>query len=113
MAKFEDVVKQAQEHIDKHFAGHNTDEDMLRKVAKGLGPSIYNNDASKVSCSDKKEKDTIVEKFLMKKHNVSDEAAARKAVDEVCEQYKGSRSKSRVVFYYVLVKKLGLEKNYA
>ena len=113
MGKFDDVITKAKEHIDKHFAGHETDEDLLRKVGKGLGPSIYNKDSSTVSCSSKDEIKTVKEKFLMKKHGLTDEAAADKAIAEVCEQYKGSRGKLRVVFYYVLTKKLGLESAYA
>ena len=113
MSKLEGVITTAKEHLDKHFTGHSTDEDLLRKVTKGLGPSVYSIDSGQVSCTQQSEKDTIVEKFLMKKHGMTDEAAARKAVDEVCEQYKGARNKSRPVFYYVLVKKLGLEGNYA
>ena len=113
MSKFEDVITKAKEHIDKHFTGHETDEDLLRKVGKGLGPSIYNKDSSSVSCSDKKELATVKNSFLMKKHGLTDEAAADKAIQEVCEQYKGSRGKLRVVFYYILTKKLGLEKAYA
>jgi len=113
MSKLEGVITKAKEHIDKYFAGHKTDEDMLRKVTKGLGPSIYSADSGQVSCTSDSEKDTVVKKFLMKKHGMTDEAAAKKAVDEVCEQYKAARNKSRPVFYYVLVKKLGLEGNYA
>ena len=113
MSKLEGVISDAKAHIDKYFAGHETDEDLLRKVTKGLGPSVYGKDSGQVSCSQQPEKDTIVEKFLMKKHGMTDEAAARKAVDEVCEQYKAARNKSRPLFYYVLVKKLGLEGNYA
>lgn len=113
MGKFDDIIEKSKEHIDKHFTGHKTDEDLLRKVAKGLGPSIYGKDSGTVSCSDAKERDTIREKFLMKKHGQTDAAAADTAIEEVCQQYKGARNKLRPVFYYVLVKKLGLEKTYA
>ena len=113
MGKFDEVIEKSKKHIDKHFTGHETDEDLLRKVAKGLGPSIYGKDSSTVSCSSSSERDTIREKFLMKKHGLTDEAAADQAIQEVCEQYKGSRAKMRIVFYYVLAKKLGLEGAYA
>ena len=113
MGKFDEVIEKSKKHIDKHFAGHNTDEDLLRKVAKGLGPSIYGKDSSTVSCSSSKERDTIREKFLVKKHGIEDAGKADTAIEEVCQQYKGARDKLRPVFYYVLVKKLGLEKNYA
>ena len=113
MGKFDEVIEKSKKHIDKHFTGHETDEDLLRKVAKGLGPSIYGKDSSTVSCSSSSERDTIREKFLMKKHGLEDAAKADTAIEEVCQQYKGARDKLRPVFYYVLVKKLGLEKNYA
>lgn len=112
MSKFDEVVGKAKEHLAEHFKGHNIDEDVLVKVTRGLGPSIYGKDSGLVSCSDKSELETVKNNFLMKKHGMTDEAAADKAIQEVCEQYKGSRSKMRPVFYYVLVKKLGFEGNY-
>ncbi len=108
MAKFDEVLEEYKAHLAKHFVGHEVDEDLLRKVAKGLGPSIYNTDSSQVSCSDKKELETVRVKFLMGKHGLTDEAAADQAIKEVCEQYKGSRSKLRAVFYYVLAQKFSL-----
>ena len=108
-SKLDDLMVDYKAHLEKHFTGHNIDEDLLRKVAKGLGPSIYNADASQVSCSSKDELKTVKEKFLMGKHGMTDGARADQAIQEVCEQYKGSRSKKRVVFYYVLAKKLDLK----
>ncbi len=113
MAKFDDVITTATAHLEKHFTGHATDGELLRKVGKGLGPSLYSSDSSQVSCGSKDELKTVKDKFLMKKHGLSDEAAADQAIQEVCEQYKGARNKLRIVFYYVLVKKLGLEAAYA
>lgn len=112
MGKFDEVVEKAKAHLAEHFAGHNIDEATLTAVTKGLGPSIYGKDSGTVSCSQESEKETVRKSFLMKKHGLTDEAACDKAIAEVCEQYKGARMKSRPVFYYVLVKKLGLEKNY-
>ena len=48
------------------------DESLLTKVAKGLGPAIYNPDASKVSGSDKKELETVKNNFLIKKLGLPD-----------------------------------------
>tara|TARA_B110000305_G_C18928591_1_gene398473 strand:- start:92 stop:370 length:279 start_codon:yes stop_codon:yes gene_type:complete len=48
------------------------DESLLIKVAKGLGPAIYNADASKVSGSDKKELETVKNNFLIKKLELPD-----------------------------------------
>lgn len=112
MSKFDEVIEKAKAHLAEHFKGHNVDDAMLTAVTKGLGPSIYGKDSGTVACSQASEMDTVRKNFLMKKHGLTDEAACDKAIKEVCEQYKGSRSKMRPVFYYVLVKKLGLEKNY-
>ena len=88
------------------------DEALLTKVAKGLGPSIYLKDASLVSCTDQTELDRVKNNFLIKKMGMSDDAAMDAAIKAVCEQYKGSRNKHRAVFYYLLVKNLGLESKY-
>lgn len=113
MGKFDDNIEKYRAHLDKYFTGHSTDEDLLRKVAKGLGPSLYQADAGQVACSDKKEREKIRDTFLMKKHGVTDAAQADTAIEEVCQQYKSARPKHRAVFYYVLAKKLGLEGRYA
>ena len=88
------------------------DEELLQKVAKGLGPSIYNNDSNKVACSEKSELERVVKNFCMKKLGMTDEAKAMQAVQDVCKQYT-ERSKHRAVFYYLLVKHLGMEGHYA
>ena len=108
-SKLDDLMADYKSHLETHFAGHQIDEDLLRKIAKSLGPSIYNQDASQVSCSSEDELKTVKEKFLAGKHGITDGARADQAIQEVCEQYKGARNKRRVVFYYVLAKKLDLQ----
>ncbi len=89
------------------------DEELLKKVVDGLGPSIYNQDSSVVSCSDPKELQTVKENFLIKKLGMEDSAAWDHAIQEVCEQMgKSNRNKYRAVFYYLLVKKFGKEHIY-
>ncbi len=88
------------------------DKDLLQKVAKGLGPSIYNNDSNKVACSDKSELERVVKNFCMKKLGMTDQEKAMEAVQAVCKQYT-ERSKHRAVFYYLLTKHLGMESHYA
>lgn len=88
------------------------DQELLRKVAKGLGPSIYNNDSNKVACSDKTELQRVVDNFCKKKLGVTDDQRATDAVQAACQQYT-ERSKHRAVFYYLVVKELGLESHYA
>lgn len=87
------------------------DGDLLRKVAKGLGPSIYLKDASLVSCNDETELTRVKTNFLIKKLGLSDEGEMDSAIKAVCDEYS-ARMKHRPVFYYLLVKKLGKESIY-
>ncbi len=90
------------------------DEALLEKVAKGLGPSIYNKDSSTVSCADQTEKDRVKANFLIKKMGLEDGANLDAAINATCEAMGSSnRSKHRAIFYYHLVKQLGLEEKYA
>lgn len=106
MSKFEAAIEEYKAKIG------SCDEDLLRKVTKGLGPSIYLKDASMVSCSDQTELDRVKNNFLKKKHGMSDEAKMDNAIAAVCEKMKGDRQKKRAIFYYHLVKDLGLAGNY-
>lgn len=106
MSKFEAAVTEYMGKID------GADEVLLRKVTKGLGPSIYLKDASMVSCSDKKELDRVKANFLIKKHGLADGENLDAEIKKVCEAMKDTRHKKRAVFYYHLVKNLGLEANY-
>ncbi len=84
------------------------DEDLLRKVTKSLGPSIYLKDASLVSCSDQSELDRVKKNFLSGKLGMSDDAEMDNALKAVCETYKVNHKK-RAVFYYLLVTNLKKE----
>lgn len=107
MSKFEAAIT---EYMGKIEA---CDEALLRKVTKGLGPSIYLKDASMVSCSDKKELERVKNNFLIKKHGLTDDGTNLDAeIKKVCDAMKDSRQKKRGVFYYHLVKNMGLEGNY-
>ena len=80
------------------------DEDLLTK--KGLGPSIYNADASKVSGSDAKELETVKNNFLIKKLGLSASDKLDEAITEVMDQMGSSnRNKYRAMVYYLLVLK--------
>ena len=88
-------------------------DDLLHKVAKGLGPSIYLPDAALVSSSDKAELDRVKNNFLVKKLGLKDspalDAAVQKAVDAMGSS---NRNKYRAVFYAILVKDLKQEAFY-
>ncbi len=109
VSKFEEKMTAYEAALDKQ--GEGGDKELLRKVAKGLGPSIYNSDANKVACSDKKELQRVVDNFCKKKLGMTDEDKAMEAVQSVCKQYV-DRSKHRAIFYYLVVKELGMESHY-
>ncbi|MCB0265218.1 MAG: DUF2853 family protein [Calditrichia bacterium] len=112
MSKFDEALERYQGEMSK--LGIKCDVDLLKKVAKGLGPSIYNEDSSKVSCSDKEELARVKNNFLLKKLGMKDSPELDAAIQDVCQQLgSANRNKFRAMFYYLLVKKLGKESFYA
>jgi len=93
--------------------GVTPDMALLTKVAIGLGPAIYNNDASTVSGTDQSEIDTIRNNFLIKKLGLIDNAALTEGIATVIDQYgRANRNKYRAVVYYLLAKHFGRESVY-
>ena len=94
--------------------GLGLDREFIKKVAIGLGPSIYKKDAETVSCSDPSELERIRKNFLQKKLGLTqadDELDA--AIKEVCQQMGSSnKSKYRALFYALLAKKFNKESIY-
>jgi len=91
----------------------NPDVDLIRKIAGSMGPSIYNNDASKVSSSDPKELERVRKNFLVKKLGLEDSDELDDAINQVMEKYGSSnRNKHRVVVYYLLAKHYNKESIY-
>lgn len=111
MSQFDEKVSSLKGEMDKLGLSYNAD--LFEKVAKGLGPALYNSDASTVSCSDQSELDTVKNNFLIKKHGLADGDNLDAAVKAVCEKMGTSnRNKYRAIFYYLLVEDLGLSGNY-
>ena len=102
MSKRDDlIVKYAADIKDKF--GESADMDLLTKVTIGLGPSIYNLDASKVSGGDEKEVETVKNNYLVKKLGLSDSPDLMDAVKSVLDKYGSSnKNKHRAVVYYML-----------
>jgi hypothetical protein len=74
-------------------------------VTVGLGPSIYNLDASKVSGGDEKELETVKNNYLIKKLGLSDGPQLMEAIKSVLDKYGSSnKNKHRAVVYYMLCK---------
>ena len=106
MSKFDDAIELYKKAFKEKLKRRKYDEDLLVAIAKSLGPSIYNKDAAKVSCSSKKEREKIKKSFLIKKLGLADDPSLEEAIIEVCQKMGTSnRNKYRPVFYYLLVEK--------
>lgn len=112
MSKFAEAIETYKEQVAE--LGLGISEELLTAVAKGLGPSIYNADSSKVSSSDPEELARVKNNFLIGKLGLADSPALDAAIDEVVEKLGSSnRNKYRVVVYALLVIKFGKENLYA
>lgn len=110
-SKFDAAMDSARNQMNK--CGIKFDEDLLTKIAKSLGPSLYNKDACLVAASQKSELETIKKKFLIKKLGCEDGPDLDKAIDHAIEKIgRSNRQKLRPVFYYLLVKHLKKEAVY-
>jgi len=111
MSKFYDAIAKYKTVMEG--MGIKVDEDLLTKVTKALGPSIYKSDASIVSCSDKAERDRIRERFLIGKLGLPKGKALDDAIESVCQEMgTGNKQKHRAIFNYLLVKKLKQESKF-
>lgn len=90
-------------------------DDLISKVAIGLGPVLYNKDTATVACGQAKELETVKNNFLKKKLGLSnDDSELDAAIKEVCEQLGTSnKSKYRVLFYALLAMKFNKTDVYA
>jgi hypothetical protein len=112
MSKRDDLIALYTKEL-KDKAGVSADMDLLTKVTIGCGPSIYNKDASTVSCTQDSELETVKNNYLIKKLGLKDSSKLDDAIKEVCEQLGSSnRNKYRAMFYYLLCVKFGKENVY-
>ncbi|WP_299433652.1 DUF2853 family protein [uncultured Maribacter sp.] len=112
MSKRDDLIAKYAADIKDKF-GENADMDLLTKVTIGLGPSIYNIDASKVSGGDEKELATVKNNYLIKKLGMEDSAKLDEGIKTVMNKYGSSnRNKHRAVVYYMLCKHFGKQSVY-
>ena len=104
MSKRDELIVKYAADIKEKF-GAAPDMDLLTKVAIGLGPAIYNADASKVSGTDDKELETVKNNFLIKKLGMSESSDMMPAIKSIVEKYGTSnKNKYRAVVYYMLAK---------
>jgi len=111
MSKFDTVIERCIKQMKEQKIA--VDRPLLEKIAKSLGPSLYNRDASLVAAAQPSELETIKKKFLIKKLGCKDGPELDKALAKAVKKIGVSRrNKMRPVFYYLLVKDLGKEKVY-
>lgn len=112
MSKFDEKVEMYVANAKE--LGLNIPADLLAKVAKGLGPSIYLGDASLVSGSDDEELGRVKANFLIKKLGLADGPELDAAVKEAVNAMGSSnRNKHRAIVYALLVMKFKKESVYA
>ncbi len=112
MSEFDNLMEKYKSENERLELGLS--EDLLTKVAKGLGPSIYNLDASLVSGGDPEELATVKKNYLIKKLGLEDSDALDTAIADVVEKLgKSNRNKHRVLFYALLCKHFDKESVYA
>ncbi|QPC88168.1 DUF2853 family protein [Mesorhizobium sp. NBSH29] len=91
--------------VKKYDSG--ADADVVAKIVKHLGIALRNRDSSLVSCSDPKELARVRDSWAGKKLGV-DAGKADPVIERVCKEMSGDNTKSRVTFYYLVAKHLGL-----
>ncbi|MEE1963279.1 Protein of unknown function [Flagellimonas taeanensis] len=112
MSRRDELIEKYADDIKTKF-GETPDMDLLTKVTVGLGPAIYNLDASKVSGSDDKELETVKNNFLIKKLGLADSPALMDAIKKVIDAYgQSEKNKQRAVIYYMLAKHFGKQSAY-
>lgn len=113
MSKQDELVAKYAADLEQK-CGVSADMDLLKKVTRACGPSIYSADASTVSASDPKELGRIKKNFLIKRLKLSDGPDLDGGLATVIDRYgRSNRSKYRAVVYYLLVKHFGREDAYA
>lgn len=85
--------------------GETVDAGLVEELVRRMSGVIWDRDKANVAASDPEELKTVCAWAEDKLDVTSDEAMP--VIDEICEMMKGDRTKSRVVFYYLICKKLG------
>jgi hypothetical protein len=112
MNQFEERLEQYKTMATKLNLGIS--DDLLYRVTKSLGPSIYDLDTEVIACSQKDELEALKKNFIKKQLEVTaDDETIDKAIDEVCEEMGRSNSvKFRALFYILLTRKFNKESFY-
>jgi hypothetical protein len=113
MGKRDDIIESMIAEAKK--LNINITDDLISKVAVGLGPVLYKKDTATVACGQADELTTVKVNFLQKKLGLTnDDTELDAAIKEVCEELgKSNKSKYRVHFYALLAMKFNKESVYA
>ncbi len=104
MGKRDDLIAKYAKDLEEK-CDMKPDMKLLTAITIACGPSIYRNDASTVSATQKSELETVKKNFLIKKLGLADTLKLDEGIDAVMETYgKSVRKKYRAVVYYLLVK---------
>ena len=104
MGKRDDLIAHYAKDLEEKFE-MMPDMKLRTAVTLACGPSIYNNDSSTVSATQKKELETVKKSFLIKKLGLKDSPKLDEGIAAVMDIYGRSvRKKYRAVVYYLLVK---------
>ena len=101
MSKRDELIAVYTQDLKEKCGEANPDVEFLTKVTVGLGPSIYNDDASKVSGSDQTELDRVKQNFLIKKLGLTDGPELDKAIEAVIEKY-GNRIETNTELWFTI-----------
>lgn len=113
MGKLDDLTSKFATDL-KEKCGIDADMELLGKVARGLGPALYREDAALVASSDSEELERVRKNFLIGKLGLPDGPALAEAIDKVTDLYgRSNRTKYRAVFYYLLVQHFNRAAAYA
>lgn len=97
----------------KNYFGVEADDDLLKEIVIGCGPSVYKKDAAIVSASDPAEIERLKQNFLIDRLGLPENLNLEDAINSVLDKYgRTNRRKYRVVVYYMLVKRFGKEDVY-
>lgn len=104
MSKTEEKVEKYAQDIREKM-GDEPDMDLLRKVTKACGPTIFRSDSETISSSTPSELETVKQNFLVKKLGLKDDKNLDAGLELVIEKYgKSNRNKYRAVVYYLLTR---------
>jgi len=111
MSKFDEAIALYESEVKK--LGLTIDSAVLRAVAKSLGPSIYRDDAARVSFSNKTETDRVKNNYLIGKLGLPDGPALDSAIAACGEAIgKSNKNQYRAIVYAWLATHLGQTARY-